>query len=64
MTGAELTMLLIKFGPIALDWAVELSTIWNKQMTPEELEAFCKGKRKSLNDYIEAEKLRRVLPTV
>lgn len=64
MTGAQLTQLLIAFGPIALEWAAELAKVWNTAMTPEEVEAFCKGKRKSYDDYITAEKARRSTLTI
>lgn len=60
MTGKDIALLLTKIGPIALDWLVELGIIWNKEMTPEELEAFVKGKRKSYDDYIAAERASRI----
>jgi hypothetical protein len=60
MKGSELAALLIRFGPIAFDWLVELSGIWNKELTPEEVAVFCKGKRKALEGFEEAERLRRL----
>jgi hypothetical protein len=59
MSGAEIAGLLIRFGPIALDWIHELSTIWSKQLTPEEVQEFVKGKRKSYDEYIAAERASR-----
>lgn len=60
MTGAALTGLLIKFGPIALDWAAELASVWSKEMTPEEVEAFCLPKRKAYDQFIQQERDSRV----
>ena len=59
MKGVDIAGLLIKFGPIAFDWAQELADIWNKEMTPEEVKAFCLGKRKGHDDYVAAEQARR-----
>lgn len=61
MTGATIAALLIKFGPIAFDYIEELIDIWNKEMTPEEVKAFVKSKRKSYDDYIAAERASRVV---
>ncbi len=64
MTGETIALLLIRFGPIVFDWLEDLSTIWNKQMTPDEVKAFVKSKRKSYDDYIAEEKANRgVAPT-
>lgn len=63
MTGEVIAGLLIKFGPIAFDWIEELSDNWNKSMTPTEVKAFVASKRKSYNDYIEAERNRRGMTT-
>lgn len=62
MTGAEIFALLIKFGPIAFDWVDELVEIWDKKMTPEEVRAYTKSKRKSYDEYIAAERAKRGLP--
>lgn len=59
MSGAVIAQLLIALGPIALDWLEDLAGIWSKDMTPEEVAAFVKGKRKSYDEYIAAEKIRR-----
>jgi hypothetical protein len=59
MTGAQLAALIIQLGPIALDWAGDLAEVWNKDMTPEEVRAFCLGKRKSYDEYKLAEIARR-----
>lgn len=55
--------LLIKFGPIALDWIEDLAAIWSKQMTAEEVKLFVTSKRKSYDDYITTERARRVIST-
>lgn len=59
MTGAQIALMLVKFGPIALSWLEELADIWTKEMTPEELKAFVKSRRKSYDEYIEAERASR-----
>ena len=60
MTGREIVQLLIRLGPIAFDWLLELHAIWNKELTVEELEAFVKSHRKSYDDYIANERSRRI----
>jgi len=61
MTGEQLAILLIRFGPIAFDLAAELSEVWNKSMTPAEVKAFCLSKRKPYDDYIAAERASRTI---
>lgn len=63
MKGSDIASLLIRFGPIALDWIIDLVGVWNKEMTPDEVRAFVAGKRKSYDDYIEAERARRAALT-
>ena len=62
MTGEMIAQLLIRCGPIVLDWIEELVSIWSKQMTPDEVKTFVKGKRKSYDDYIAAERALRNPP--
>lgn len=52
MTGAELARLLLLFGPPALEWAGDLAEIWNKEMTPAEVRAWCLARRKTYDEYI------------
>ena len=61
MTGAIITELLIKFGPIAFDWLEELHGIWTKEMSADEVKAFVASKRKSYDDYISEERARRTV---
>jgi len=60
MTGEQLAILLVRFGPIAFDLASELSDVWGKSMTPAEVKAFCLSKRKSHDDYVAAERASRI----
>lgn len=52
-------MLVLKYGPIAFDLIEELASVWNKEMAPEELLAFCKSKRQSVTQYIMDERKSR-----
>lgn len=63
MTGEIITLLLVKFGPIALDWIADLAKVWTTTMTPEEVETFCLGKRQDYDKYISDERMSRVIST-
>ena len=60
MTGAELFVFLLKFGPIGLSLAEELTKLWTTDMSPEQIAEFCRNKRKSLEAYAEAERASRI----
>jgi hypothetical protein len=64
MNGAIIAQLLIKLGPIAFDLAEKLAAIWSKEMTPQEVAAFCQANRKSYDDYIAAERAARTTANV
>ena len=64
MTGADIALLFARLGPLALQLLLDLTDVWNKQMTPEELKAFCLKFRKSEEAYVESERARRLPPAV
>ncbi len=59
MTGAVLAQLLVRFGPIALDWASDLAEVWSKEMSKEEVKAWCAARRKTYDEYIQQEISKR-----
>lgn len=59
MTGADIAIMVLRYGPIAFDWIAELADVWTKEMTPEELKTFVVGKRKTYEQYIANEQARR-----
>ena len=52
MTGAAIAQLILVLGPQALDVIEKLVDNWNKEMTPEELKAFCQSNRKSKEQWL------------
>lgn len=52
MTGAAIAQLILALGPVALDVIEQLVDNWNKEMTPEELKAFCQSKRKGKEEWL------------
>ena len=59
MTGADIALLFARIGPLAAQLLLDLVGVWNREMTPEELKAFCLRFRKSEEDYVAAEIARR-----
>lgn len=59
MTGSDIALLFARLGPLAAQLLLDLADVWNKEMTPEELKAFCVKFRKSEEDYVAAERARR-----
>jgi hypothetical protein len=60
MTGAEIARLLILFGPIALDLIAELTAMWDSKMTVEQTREWVLKRRKSYDEYIAAERAKRL----
>lgn len=56
MTGAMIAQLIVAFGPSAIQLIQELVQIWSKEMTPEEVVAFCNRAQKGYDSYIEEAK--------
>jgi hypothetical protein len=56
MTGAVIAQLIIAFGPSAIQLIQELVQIWNKELTPDEVVAFCNKAQKGYDTYIEEAK--------
>lgn len=62
MTGSDIAMLFARLGPLAAQLLLDLADVWSKEMSADELKAFCLKFRKSEEAYVEAEKARRNPP--
>jgi hypothetical protein len=60
MSGSDIAVLLIRFGPIAFDLIDDLVGVWEKDLSPAELKEFVLKRRKSVDEYVEAERQARL----
>lgn len=60
MKGILILEALLKYGPIVFDWVDQLRDVAGKDMTPEEVVAKVASLRKSYDDYLAAERAKRV----
>ena len=64
MTGATLAQLIIALGPSALELASSLASLWNKELTVEEVTPICGKAKKGYDTYIAEAKVRLTPPPV
>ena len=57
MTGSIIAQLIIAYGPKAFELIKDLRQIWTKELTLEEVNAFCDRHKKSYDEYIAEAKL-------
>lgn len=58
MTGYQIAQLIIALGPAAFRLIPSLMTIWNKELTPEEVIQYVSLSEKSYDTYIAEAKAR------
>lgn len=52
MSGLVIAQLIIALGPVALELIPKLASIWTKELSVEEVIAFCDLANKSYDEYI------------